>query len=197
MDNKAIRLLNLRKLLKETKTATSLAFAANTSPAYLSQILSNRTKGKIGDKLARKLEAALDKPVGWLDLVHEDHDNAQKQASSHIPAPLLTIDNIQALNIPEKIFCLKMEGSAMISSLHIAQSICPGDLLIIHTDIQAELGDMVLVRIKDSLKIRLLNKDGNELILQPLNPQYAISRRDPETQILGVITEVRRPLRGF
>lgn len=204
MDNKTIRLINLRKLLKETKTAASLAFAANTSPAYLSQILSNRTKGHIGDKLARRLEAAGKKPIGWLDLLHEGGEENSSLVAKN--KPILHWDNIvqwltsestitNAEIISNPIFWVEMQGNAMMSSLHIASSICPGDMMMIHPGLKPEVGDAVLVKINNSVKIRVLTNDGNELILQALNPQYSIMLYTNETQILGVVLEIRRQMR--
>ncbi len=209
MENKQIRLINLRKLLKEAKSAASLATAANTSPAYLSQILSQKTKGKIGDKLARKLEEALGKPKGWLDSLHE---NEEVHPSTSKIIPIIEIDKVvqwcgerkgivkKAMNptaiTHEKenkdIFCIEMQGDAMISALNIASSICPGDKVIIDAKIEATSGDIVLVKINDSIKIRQLAKDGNELILQPFNPQYPIIPFTDDIEVLGVVAEIRR-----
>lgn len=209
MDNKTIRLINLRKLLKETKTAASLALAANTSPAYLSQILSNRTKGHIGDKLARKLEIAAKKPCGWLDSLHEcDVEYPHLISNISKNKPILQLENvlqwltnasttIQAEIETQAFFYVEMQGNTMMSQLHIASSICPGDILMIHPQVKPDLGDTVLVKINHSAKIRVLSNDGNELILQPLNPQYPIAPFSEETQILGVVLEIRRKIKHF
>lgn len=209
MENKQIRLINLRMLLKEAKSAASLAVAANTSPAYLSQILSNKAKGRIGDKLARKLEEALGKPRGWLDVLHETaiHASAVKfiplleinaamrwygdDKGTSEKAMNLTNDNTET----KQIFCIEMQGDSMVSALNIASSICPGDRVIIDTTLEPSLGDIVLVKINNSIKIRQLAEDGNERILQSFNPQYPIVPFSDELQILGVVSEIRRVMR--
>lgn len=68
MDSKEIRKINLRALIK-AHGGNSAAFAekVETSPVYLSQIFSKKTKAEIGDRLARKIEARCGKPRGWLD----------------------------------------------------------------------------------------------------------------------------------
>ena len=78
-----IRHDNLLELIEEFGSAEALAEAADTSPVYLSQLRNKAPDSKtgkprqIGDPLARKLEAAACKPVGWMDNVH--HWPAQVQ----------------------------------------------------------------------------------------------------------------------
>lgn len=208
MENKQIRLINLRRLLKEAKSAASLAIAANTSPAYLSQILSNKAKGRIGDKLARKLEEALGKPRGWLDVLHETANAINAPAVNFIP--IIEIHTAiqwcgdskgiseKAMNFTDHntetkpIFCIEMQGDSMVSALNIASSICPGDRVIIDTTLEPSLGDIVLIKLNNSIKIRQLAADGNERILQSFNPQYPIIPFSDEVQVLGVVSEIRR-----
>ncbi len=214
MENKHIRVLNLRKLLKEAKTAAALANAANTSPAYISQILSTKTKGSIGNKLARRLEIAAGKPLGWLDMLHVEDDVAQTTlALQHIP--LVESDRIlewcqgkrwMAKKIVseiaeenqierEGIFCIEMIGDAMMSAVDIAFSICTGDIMIVNQGLTPGFGDIVVVKIKNSVKIRQFAKDGDEQILKAFNPQYPIISFSPHTKILGVVVEIRRKLK--
>lgn len=212
MENREIRLANLRKLLRETKTAAALAYAANTSPAYISQILSKKTKGSIGNKLARRLELAANKPKGWLDLLHNDEEDTPNLSVKHIPfvefervlewclgkrwTPNKIISAIAEKDrlINENIFSTEMIGDAMVSFAEIGLCICPGDIAIINRDIPATCGDVVLVTIQDSVKVRQLAKDGDEPILKAFNPQYPIIPFTEQTKILGLITEIRRKI---
>lgn len=72
MNNKSIRLQNLRLLVEERGTIAAVAAAAETSESYLSQILnrhplpSGRPRN-VGDHLARKLESGCGKEEGWMD----------------------------------------------------------------------------------------------------------------------------------
>lgn len=77
LDSKEIRRQNLRALIAEQGTAASLAEKAQTSAAYISQILSQKTKAFVGDALARKLESATKKPRGWMDTLHYEISEAQ------------------------------------------------------------------------------------------------------------------------
>lgn len=71
-----IRRENLERLIEQFGTMDALASEVGTSPIYLSQI-KNRTKSsksgrrrEMGTALARRLEAALGKPDGWMDQDH-------------------------------------------------------------------------------------------------------------------------------
>lgn len=214
MENKEIRLINLRRLLRENKTAAALAYAAGTNPAYISQILSHKSKGSLGNKLARRLEQAGNKPKGWLDTLHDGDDKLQQSVQN---IPLVALDKVLEWHLgkgwmPNKLvtpivnltanqltdsnaFCIEMAGDAMVSTLDICSSICPGDIVIIDHHIEAAFGDIVIVKIKNSVKIRQLSKDGNEQILKALNPQYPIIPFTANTKILGVVTEIRRKMK--
>ncbi len=213
MENKEIRLINLRQLLAEAKTAASLAYAANTSPSYISQILSHKTKGSIGNKLARRLETAAGKAKGWLDTIH--HDEKQKPGQSPQYIPLIELDRvfewcqgkrwmanimISAITdgqqpIGENIFSITMVGDSMRSTADISSSICDGDTVIIDPDLKPSYGDVLLVKIKQSAKIRQWTKDGDEPILRALNPQYPIIPFSGATKVLGVVVEIRRKMK--
>lgn len=71
-----IRHENLLTLIGEMGSADALAEAAGTSPVYLSQVKNKSPDSKtgkprqIGDPMARRLEAAANKPEGWMDNIH-------------------------------------------------------------------------------------------------------------------------------
>jgi len=74
--NDEIRRRNLEIAIKRIGTAAKLAEASSTSPAYLSQIR-NRSPASgtgrpkmMGEDVARRIEAALGEPHGWMDTVH-------------------------------------------------------------------------------------------------------------------------------
>lgn len=70
MDAKQIRRENLAALIRKEGKAITVAEKAGTAPAYLSQILSTKTKAQVGDDLARRLEVAYQLPHGWMDTPH-------------------------------------------------------------------------------------------------------------------------------
>lgn len=74
--NDEIRRENLEMAIKRLGSAAKLAEAAGTSPAYLSQIRNRTPDSKtgtpkmMGDAMARRIEAALGEPEGWMDRSH-------------------------------------------------------------------------------------------------------------------------------
>jgi len=67
-----VRLLNLAILVQECGTQAALARKADTNPAYLSQLMMRKRHRRMGDDLARKLEAATGKTRGWMDTQHPE-----------------------------------------------------------------------------------------------------------------------------
>lgn len=65
-ENKAVRRANLLGLIKEFDTIEALANATGTVAAYLSQV-KNGTR-QMGDRVARRIEAGLNKDEGWIDV---------------------------------------------------------------------------------------------------------------------------------
>jgi len=72
-----IRRRNLELLVEEFGTQSAVALNCQTSVSNLSHILiryrkSNGKIVKMGATLARKIEAGCNKPVGWMDISHDD-----------------------------------------------------------------------------------------------------------------------------
>ncbi len=55
-------------------TKAQFAELIETSPAALSQLLGPNPHRNIGDKMARKIETALDLPFGWMDVLHASEE---------------------------------------------------------------------------------------------------------------------------
>lgn len=66
MENKEIRRARLLDLANEHGTLQALADATDTRPAHLSQIKNGVRE--MGDDVARRIEAKLSKPRGWMDI---------------------------------------------------------------------------------------------------------------------------------
>jgi SOS-response transcriptional repressor LexA len=210
MENKEIRLINLRQLLKEVRSASALAQAADTSPAYISQILSDKTKGNIGSRLARKLESATNKPKGWLDQLHNAHIEG---ALSLTYIPLLKSEEILAADCPKtyiqdelissaspnhkNLFCIEMAGDSMVSITDIAASICHGDLAVVDKTQNYSYGDIILFKRNNALKVRKFIRDGDEQVLKAFNPQYSVIPFTADIHVLGVVIELRRKIKSL
>ncbi len=91
-----IRLANLRLLIEECPAVTigkkvyragsaaAVAAKCKTSASYLSQILIRfqNPSGKVrevGTDLARKLEKGTKKPIGWMDIKHDEVEPAESE----------------------------------------------------------------------------------------------------------------------
>lgn len=79
MENKEIRKANLEALYEKRQhesgmTKAQFAELIETSPAALSQLLGPNPHRNIGDKMARKIETALDLPFGWMDVLHASEE---------------------------------------------------------------------------------------------------------------------------
>jgi SOS-response transcriptional repressor LexA len=74
--NDEVRRQNLLVAIERTGSAAKLAALSNTSPAYLSQIKNRTPDSKtgtpktMGDDMARRIEAAIEEPIGWMDVPH-------------------------------------------------------------------------------------------------------------------------------
>jgi hypothetical protein len=81
VDIKQIRRANMLALIGEKKGAKA-AFArkVDTDPAYVSQILSTRTKADVGNELARAIETAYGLPYGWMDHEHRTAKDAYQDS---------------------------------------------------------------------------------------------------------------------
>lgn len=77
MDIREIRRQNLIALRRQEGTFSGIAAKVDTDPNYLSQISSGDGKHNMGYRMARRLEKACGKPVGWMDVPHEDDEIEQ------------------------------------------------------------------------------------------------------------------------
>lgn len=85
MDINTVRRENLRKLVQLATSQADFAESCGTAPSVISLIVSPNPKRNLGDKLARKIEAARELPHGWLDVSHPDQGAIDV---SSLPAPL-------------------------------------------------------------------------------------------------------------
>lgn len=85
---KEIRLRNLLLLIERSGMSKgALALKIETSPAYISQILSTKSKRSMGDFVARNIEIAFNMPKGWMDSLHSP-DEPWPEPDSTLVNPL-------------------------------------------------------------------------------------------------------------
>lgn len=99
MNNKQIRLANLERLITECYPPTVAQFEIETGikAGYVYQLRGDRG---MGDQVARRIEIATGKPLGWMDEKHEDFENLEpKSQVDEIIADLskLSPENLEAV----------------------------------------------------------------------------------------------------
>ena len=210
-----IRLQNLESLIKEAGSAAGLARAANTNSSYLSQVRNrfpapNGNPRGIGNELADKLEKAMGKPSGWMDLQHEKATSIDGIISAHAPFErklLPLISWVQAGNWQEiseglvsewnpdllacpircspDSFVLQVRGASMEPRFN------EGDLIYVDPNMSPDHGRYVVVRLTDSNEatFKQLVIEGGKQYLKAINPDWPqrIIEVHEEAVICGVI----------
>lgn len=78
MDIKQIRYSNTRRLVNSVGGVGVFAEKIDKSPSQASSFAGENPNRGIGHKIARQIEECFGKPLGWLDL---SHDNDQKNSN--------------------------------------------------------------------------------------------------------------------
>lgn len=71
MDIKEIRLTNMLDIIDGVSSQREFCDLAGIESSYVSQIKNPSNPKNIGEKLARRIEKAMDKPPGWMDQLHK------------------------------------------------------------------------------------------------------------------------------
>jgi len=115
--------------------------------------------------------------------------------------PLLAEENregtlpIAASALPgrgEDLFALRVQGDSMIDA-HIVE----GDLVLVHRQDSAQIGDIVVALLDDEATVKRFARDGERILLKPENRTMApivIAPRERSLKILGKVVGL---LRGF
>ncbi len=82
MEVKQIRLANLRALIEREGAVSQLALRLQISPIYIYRVLDG--KFNVGDSMARKIEDAYERPLGWMDNLH-NQSGSSRRAEREIP----------------------------------------------------------------------------------------------------------------
>ncbi len=82
MEVKQIRLANLRALIEREGAVSQLALRLQISPIYIYRVLDG--KFNVGDSMARKIEDAYERPMGWMDNLH-NQSGSSRRAEREIP----------------------------------------------------------------------------------------------------------------
>ncbi len=213
-----IRLKALRHEVDQFPTIVAFARHFSLDSTYISQLLNGHRT--IGEKAARKLEAALGRPLMSLDW--EDPDGGQGDSESrfdrlpqglrqvprisHVQAGLWTeaVDPyamgagddfvLTQTQLGPHAFALTVRGDSMTPEFQ------EGDTILIDPDVKPSPGDYVVAKNDEGeatfkkYRARGLNERGEPVIeLVPLNADYPSLRSDRSPiQIIGTLMEHRR-----
>ncbi len=208
-----IRLKNLEALIREAGSAARLARAAGTNSSYLSQVRNQLPTKKgtprgIGDDLSAKLEAAMKKAPGWMDV---DHDSEAKSyvasdgpnlnnhhrliawdqvgkghdISEDLPPPYGTDLLICPVKCSSETFVLRVRGASMEPKFR------EGELIFVDPLAPVSHGKYVVVRLEESNEVTFkqwIEEEGKKY-LKTLNPDWPnrITEVTPDARVCGVI----------
>lgn len=206
MDIKEVRRVNLQRLIADYESQQALADAVDLTPAVFSQIINKRRN--MGEKMARKVEARLGLVNGWLDRQQrEEESNVRELPENYhvVRVPVLTwvqagpfvesyvsVEPIEYIALPLKntrrAYCLIVEGDSMVGPPG-SDSYPPGSYIVLNPDLEPQNGSRVVAKKKgtDEATFKVFRREGSELWLRPLNPQYQAIPMTSDYVIIGVV----------
>lgn len=205
MEVAEIRRLNMEALIAmpQIGTATKLAKLAGTDPGYVSQLrYPERTKRTMGSELARMIEKGCDRPVGWMDNLHDaKEDRAGAKIVSLVPLILWkdiarwkSRRNHMTPNTPrfETTTPAKPSTFAVVVVDDVMEpELRRGATLVVEPGLSAKSGDYVVVCVAPDTDAmcRTLSVQGKHKLLVPVNKHYPVQHVDRNTRIIGVVLE--------
>lgn len=215
MDISTIRRSNLRALVLKYGGQAKLGELVDTDPAYISQLLSLRTRADMGNRFARKVEERLGLERGWMDQPHESLPEINDPNASYRAAhsqtlvarlyPLIswvqagrwtnTGGQFVAQDAEEWIpctarcgprtFALRVQGASMEDKFFA------GDLIFVDPDREPTDKSFVVVRLDDSdqATFKQLIIEGDRRYLRAYNPRWPepIIELNGDATLCGVV----------
>lgn len=88
-----------------------------------------------------------------------------------------------------EVFLLRVKGDSMVGA-----GILEGDLVLVHPQMDADSGEIVVVLLEDEATVKRLRKEKRQIILEAANPLFPpLEVRPPlRLQIIGVVRAVIR-----
>lgn len=96
-----IRRENARALASLAGTRTAFGEKVGMENSQVSQIIGKNPTKDIGNSIARRIEKAFDKQVGWMDVEHAS-SASDKESASHTPLTGMGISQVRAVYEEEK-----------------------------------------------------------------------------------------------
>jgi SOS-response transcriptional repressor LexA len=195
-----VRRENLGRVVAERGSQAALAALLEVTPGYLNQLMLGRRN--IGEKTARKIEAATGKPGGWMDQRHDGsgeasaHSNVTPGPETRGYVPLISWvqagawgeavdlyapgDGEDWLPCPTshgpRTFALRVDGDSMTAAY--GKSYPAGCIIYVDPDQRGGVvsGDRVVAKLKGSAQVtfKVFVEDAGRRFLKPLNTQYPV-----------------------
>lgn len=210
-----IRLTNLKRIANKYESQRELSDALDLTPAYLNHLMTGYRN--IGEKTARKIEARLDLPRGWLDiarngisditdvevqdkLIHDINFTAGPMLKGEVPLISFVqagewreaIDNYQPgcgeRMIPVTVPVGRHTFALRVTGDSMEPEFVEGEIIIVEPDLEAMHKDYVIAKNGGDATFKQLIKDGSEWYLKPLNSRYPIKPLG-NCVIIGVVRE--------
>ncbi|PTV44559.1 hypothetical protein DBL02_12800 [Acinetobacter oleivorans] len=198
MDSKTIRYKNTRLLVDQIGGVSNFAEKINKGQSQTSQFAGTNPIKGIGNKVAREIEEAFNKPHGWLDQVHEETEttNIDKNVSAPFPVagrlvPVIswvqagtwtTADSIPMGTefkewLPPNPKCGKNGYGLIVVGESMSPDFRPSDKIYVNPDFQIsdlKTGDLVIVACDGETEatFKKLIVESNGMYLEPLNPKW-------------------------
>ncbi|MDV7526345.1 S24 family peptidase [Acinetobacter baumannii] len=198
MDSKSIRYLNTRILVEEVGGVSNFAEKINKGQSQTSQFAGTNPIKGIGNKVAREIEEAFNKPHGWLDQVHEKLESIDFENNIISPFPIVgrlvpviswvqagtwtTADSVPIGTqfkewLPPNPKCGKNGYGLIVVGESMSPDFRPGDKIYVNPDFQIsdlKTGDLVIVACEGETEatFKKLIVESNGMYLEPLNPKW-------------------------
>ena len=207
IDKNAIRMAlknrRIEKGLTMKEVASKVGVSEGTISRWESGNIENMRRDKIS-KLADALDISPSEIMGWDDNRKDSPDHFRIPVLGHVAAgiPIEMIDDVidfedlrkDEFRCPEKeYFGLKIEGHSM------EPKICDGDVVIVHSQNDAEDDQIVIAAVNgDHATCKRLKRYADSLTLVPINPAFdpmtftAREIKEKPVTILGIVVELRR-----
>ncbi|MDR5728036.1 MAG: S24 family peptidase [Terriglobia bacterium] len=182
------------------------------SDQYLSLI--NTRRRKIGDDIADRLERAMGKSIGWMDIEDDAYTRGNLVVDDRIARKFWLVswalagrlDELMSQNsdreyvdvvgadplISERAFALRVRGDSMVNSAG-GPTFPDGCIIVVDPAQRAEHGDNVVVQLPGAGEavFKAYEFDGGKYYLKPLNSRYPIDPWPEGARIIGVVVHVQ------
>ena len=118
------------------------------------------------------------------------YEQVSRKEDLELHCERLTIDpNGFLVDNPEGSFLIRVQGDSMAGA-----GILPGDLLVVDSSINAEIGNIIIAEVNKKLTLKRLIKNNGSVMLQPENSSYKpiTIRKMDKFSIRGVVKYVIR-----